>query len=602
MKDSILKDSSAGWANGTTPLRIAKREGVFGSPSPSAPSSPPVSARNVARRSSNSFKHVFTNNLVSKSPFKSQIPAPSRISPRQPLGLAGSINTTANAVAAASPRTPRKVSGEKRARPDSLVQQMEQENALRVQELGFKRRQSRGFQGLTEREVVSKSPFKRVVGSTFIEHQDAMSMPIAIEFPANHDGESTSPDTTETDSSLNSKENVHAPSKETVYASPRVSTPESPLRPLTPPQRLTEARISPSPNFERRSPVPSALQGSPARSSLVQKSRLLGPRSRSLSAGASSTADTPTRQRRKTVTFDERCDVVEFDRESHEGSVFETDDEEVYGAPEHQSHGNVNSSVDSSAASGEYTTADFTTPTHSPHRIVPEFDAKMLDDSINGLVDSMLQEASNYDNEPSTPSIHSNSLSSVVADLDLMTGGAENGIPLGRTHHADRAREYHHSMDGELDREPPIPAPFSHAQDQDIDKDASGDELSFSSNGYSTPPPTHTPQAHAENDIHDGMPLPMLPPDTERAEGGMPLGRSHHAERARAAHTAHVPSANMEVKPLPPSPSPTKQQPSFNEHDLMDFELPKFDLGLNDFKTSSPRASSVKNSPRNEGK
>ena len=55
----------------------------------------------------------------------------------------------------------------------------------------------------------------------------------------------------------------------------------------------------------------------------------------------------------------------------------------------------------------------------------------MLDDSINGLVDSMLQEASNYDAEPSTPSNHSNLSSSVVADIDMMAGGAENGIPLG---------------------------------------------------------------------------------------------------------------------------------------------------------------------------
>ena len=241
-----------------------------------------------------------------------------------------------------------------------------------------------------------------------------------------------------------------------------------------------------------------------------------------------------------------------------------------------------------------------------PRRIVTEFDARMLDDSINGHVDSMLQEASNYDAEPPTPSIHSNLLSSVVADIEKMTGGAENGIPLGRTQHADRARDYHHSMDEELDKKPSILAPFTHQEDEDVNggvnRDTSADDPSFASRDYSTPPPTLTPRSHQEDRAHGSTPLPTLPPDTERAEDGMPLGRSRHAERARAAHASYVLGAEMEAKPLPPSPSPTKKPASpINVHDMMDFELPKFDLGLGDFKTSSPRAHSAKNSPRNEG-
>lgn len=247
----------------------------------------------------------------------------------------------------------------------------------------------------------------------------------------------------------------------------------------------------------------------------------------------------------------------------------------------------------------------YATPTHSPRRIVPEFDAKALDDSINGLVDSMLQE---YDTEPSTPSAHSNSLSSVVADIDMMTGGAENGVPLGRTHHAERAREYHHTMESELGGGPMIPAPFGRQCETipDFMEQKNEEEADpFFSNGFSTPPshtPTHTPQAHNENIAHGNTPLPTLPPDTECAEDGMPLGRTHHAERARAAHAVSSTGADTESRPLPPSPSPSKKPaPPSNEHDLMDFELPKFDLGLGDFRTSSPRANSVKSSPRNEG-
>ena len=56
------------------------------------------------------------------------------------------------------------------------------------------------------------------------------------------------------------------------------------------------------------------------RSNLVSK-RLIGPRSPEGSPAQRGLVDSPgTRQRRKTVTWDERCDVVEFDRESTNGS------------------------------------------------------------------------------------------------------------------------------------------------------------------------------------------------------------------------------------------------------------------------------------------
>lgn len=662
MKDNILKESTGGWANGTTPLRIAKRDQFIGNPS--GPSNPPMRGRQVARRTSNSFKHVFTNNLVSNSPFKSQIPAPTRRSPRQPLAVASNVSNTA------ATKTPRKVSGEKRLRPESLVDQADRENALRAKELGFKRRQSKAYLGLVEREVVSKSPFKRDMNGSNIavdtDYEDEMAQAIPVELPAKRDGQSISPDTTETDSSVNSKESAYASphvtkeislnsprnvkedarqpprntydvvstapyeqedsfasprnSREHIYVSPQANkensfTPlrddgetlypfpppvglDTPSRALTPPQRPNSQHYSPSPGFERRSPLPSALSGSPARSALSQKGRLHGPRSRSLSAGPSS-ADTPTRQRRKTVTFDERCDVLEFDRESHEGSVFETDDEAPYAAPGRSSNecnDAMDSSAESSVPSGEYATADYATPTHSPGRIIPDYDAKLLDDSISGLVDSMLKEASNYNTEPSTPSLHSNSLSSLLNDDDLMTGGAENGVPLGRTHHTDRAREYHNSFDSEMSTEPPIPAPFPHQhEDHEPGPDASESEPSFQSTGLSTPPQAYRSPIHADNDVHGNMSLPSLPPDIECDEDGMPLGRSHHAERARAAHAG---SHTAEVRPLSGSPSPSKRlAPTFHEEYNEDEDLPKFDLDVGGIRTSSPRLSRNETSP-----
>ena len=117
-------------ARPTTPLRINKHA----SPSPRHGLSPRQSSTQVqvARRTSNSFKHVRENNLVTKSPFRTLIP---------------------QALAAASPR---RVSGEKRPRPDSMHAQAENDKPL-----GFKRRQSKGFQGLLQKEPVTKSPFRR---------------------------------------------------------------------------------------------------------------------------------------------------------------------------------------------------------------------------------------------------------------------------------------------------------------------------------------------------------------------------------------------------------------------------------------------------------
>ncbi|KIY50297.1 hypothetical protein FISHEDRAFT_24446, partial [Fistulina hepatica ATCC 64428] len=204
----------------TTPLRIAKRDSrdltVLTHQSPSRPF-----PSDLARRSSSSFKHVKTNHLVTKSPFKSNLS--SSASPSRSKG----------------PTTfpsPRRVSGEKRPRPLSMEGQAELENE-RPFALKRERCQSKAFQGLIQKEPVTNSPFRR-----------------PGELP------------------------------------PRDPEPPVPRPPLT---AVTPSRI---PTTVNNSP-------SPARSSLVSR-RLHGPR---LSGGR--------RERRKTVTFDERCNVVEFDRE-----------------------------------------------------------------------------------------------------------------------------------------------------------------------------------------------------------------------------------------------------------------------------------------------
>ncbi|KAH8828187.1 hypothetical protein DL96DRAFT_1602130 [Flagelloscypha sp. PMI_526] len=126
MKSSILRESGHGWSSppssqATSPLRIAKRDS----------STSPIRPTQVARRTSSSFKHVTSNNLVSKSPFKSQIPA--------------SIGRPRGPVPGPPPDSPRKAELENE-RPFALKRD---------------RRQSKTFQAIMHSEPVSKSPFRR---------------------------------------------------------------------------------------------------------------------------------------------------------------------------------------------------------------------------------------------------------------------------------------------------------------------------------------------------------------------------------------------------------------------------------------------------------
>ncbi|CDO76943.1 hypothetical protein BN946_scf184709.g5 [Trametes cinnabarina] len=246
----------------TTPLRIHKqRDSPQPEQKPLSPRhalSPPrrQGAPLIARRTSSSYKHVRENQLVTKSPFRSLLPQPS----------------------------PRRVSGEKRPRPVSMTSQAENEHPL-----GFKRRQSKGFQGLLQKEPVTKSPFR-------------------------HGSDGTS----------------------------------------------SEEQPPPVPPKPRQQMSAQSSNSSPTKPSLVTR-RLHGPRD----AGG-------RRQRRKTVTWDSRMDVVEFDvSENAMDDVFYSEDD--YGVPSDEEDGRQDSY---------------------------EFDdsSRIMDDSILGEVEHMLEDV-----RPQTP-------------------------------------------------------------------------------------------------------------------------------------------------------------------------------------------------------
>ncbi|TDL23072.1 hypothetical protein BD410DRAFT_769511 [Rickenella mellea] len=446
MKGTILRESTAGWSNAVSPLRIAKRDSVTTAHNDDAQQQHPQQKQQqggkvLPRRSSNSYKHVMTNNLVSKSPFKSQIPTSSTRSAAQSSRVSQSPS-------------PRKISGEKRPRPESLVSQAEAETAHRTRELGFKRRQSKAFQHIIEKEPVTKSPFRQRVVSP---PAPGAAVPIPITLPRHNLSSfnmNTDDDTTSIDSEA-SKENKYSYKHDVFDSPPPVPPPKdkttemSPLRPLTPQHQRNSA-----------SPMPSSFQISPTRSSLVSKKRLLGPRSRSVS---NSPSDTPTRRERR-VTFNERCNVVEFDRESHEDVSFTTADEDEGGGHHREDDENDGEdSLDSLVNSTVILPSTTDNNAHSPNNTMLLGDMDFMgsnDNSISGLVDSMLQEVSAHHERPDSPLTPTHTLSFLnpihnhnhptqsadgsgsILDADLLVkGGTEGGVPHGRTHHAERARE-----------------------------------------------------------------------------------------------------------------------------------------------------------------
>lgn len=261
-------------ARPTTPLRINKHNSPRQGLSPRQPSS--QHQIQVARRSSNSFRHVRENNLVTKSPFRlhSRIPAPLGASP-----------------------SPRRVSGEKRPRPPSMHDSAENDKPL-----GPKRRQSKSFQGLLQKEPVTKSPFR--------------------------------------------------------------ASSDQPLDDLPPP---LPPKIKLNSELPFQLPQPLVPAPSPIRSALAdpRNSRMHGPRD----------VGQHRQSHRKTVTFDDKCDVLEFEVDGLADVSF---DEDGYGYGYTMSDGYGGMQVDEN---GSYDSVD-----------------QVGNDSITGWVDSMLE-----DTRPHTP-------------------------------------------------------------------------------------------------------------------------------------------------------------------------------------------------------
>ncbi|KIP05000.1 hypothetical protein PHLGIDRAFT_171169 [Phlebiopsis gigantea 11061_1 CR5-6] len=351
----------------------------------------------------------------------------------------------------------RKASGEKRPRPMSMSEQAENEHPTR------KRRQSQGLQGLANRKPVTKSPFKA------------------------------------------SNEDEKAESSEG-----EVEDKDDDVPPPPPPkerfERYQSGRGSPSPH----------RGSSPARPSLVSR-RLHGPR----------TSSTSKRRRRKTVTFDETCDVMEYEVDEDSGSqpfdwVTDEDndnDDDDIGDGLRDDHDNEHGELipadahAHAAAPVPHVDAEARGPlrVHNADENDESFRAGVAEDSITGLVDSMLHDA-----RPQTPPHDEHALPE-----DLET---EGGVPYGRTHHAERVAAAH--------------------QQQSADLVFHEDSVAFPLASAATSTPQHS---------RPSTPISSVSPGSH-----IPLGRSTHSERAKAQKEKHVAEVEDDIHMLPPSPSPAK--------------------------------------------
>jgi hypothetical protein len=223
----------------------------------------------LPRRQSLSINHVRTSSLVTTSPFKDPNSKPIGAKYRPtPAPRPSPQHTNPN-----SPRRP--VSRERKA---SKTSENKNQDNLK------KPRKGQGLQALGKSEVVTRSPFL-----------DGNRLPKPT----------AEPDTCDP---------LKLPNKPL-----QISTEVDPSPRQLPPTPTTPPRLS------RHSGPPWTTNPPSPRSNLVSK-RFHGPRSPV--ASPTSEPGSTKRQRRKTVTFDERCDVLEFDQDEPSEELLSDEEDE----------------------------------------------------------------------------------------------------------------------------------------------------------------------------------------------------------------------------------------------------------------------------------
>jgi hypothetical protein len=253
----------------------------------------------------------------------------------------------------------------------------------------------------------------------------------------------------------------------------------------------------------------------------------------------------------KTVKFNERCDVMEFDRDEEDPSDDSVDDygddpqddtpDDPFFAPPHEQ--DPPPQPDSSYESIDLSDTSLLPDTPMPLELDP-------DASITGLVDAMFAPASGTSTPPPPQlgSAHTRTFEAPPTEqhaydhaTDLDT---EDGVPFGRSHHAARAAAFH-------ERAPhPLPvAPPHLTSPRPLPRPGGATDAA-------TPPRARVPESVSSP----------------------PLGRTTHLERRRAAaeDEEYDEADDADVARLPGSPSPA---PVRYEHtDVVEIGIPRFSL------------------------
>ncbi|OXG24431.1 hypothetical protein C361_02285 [Cryptococcus neoformans Tu259-1] len=498
-RNSIIHSSAKGWS----PLQINKddyRSGLSLSPSPEP------NTQSGPRRTSNSFKVVTSNSLVSNSPFKSPQAGGTgekgqviheRRSTRQlgevapsargvgstpktviGLGISAKRSGSRSPSGGAAVNGQRKVSGE-RPRVAFPVSNGERRSSGERDVSGSKEnespdvrygkrlpRASMGLKGLVEGSYVSKSPFKKSpsgLSAASDNQADEAASAAPGTVPVEMDDVFSSPSPRRISGG---KQRRASPGTlgSMAHRSPTFSSPRSVASNVflaPPPNGLSPLREQLSASYHadlEPMPTPTAQK-----SALTPSRRLRGPRR------ASQGYDSPSK---KTVTFQPTPDVKEYEILSAEPSAdgsfdVEMEDEADWEDERQNSlddllieEENVSpneqieqeSHDDHDAQHNESTTADFMdTLVQEGLFSPPEMDTPAFQDqaAFEIPLETSFTEAENESDRPylATPSLgDSVHASPLFGNHDVFSETDSAGIPYGRTHHAERAAEAHKTV------------------------------------------------------------------------------------------------------------------------------------------------------------
>ncbi|KIM23022.1 hypothetical protein M408DRAFT_78146 [Serendipita vermifera MAFF 305830] len=309
--------SSTGSGTTTPPLKIAKQTTAYASSSSlvggvkgGAP---------LARRQSASFNHVRTSSLVSSSPFKTGGNTSSSTTNARPRPQHTSTQSQHGITQPAGRRPASTII----TQADQIHLRSRSDENRHLSDIR-RPRESKGFQNLPKIGAVTKNPLVEANGVTS-----------AARFALSKSSSEYTSNLSDSPTAERMVKSATMPSVNTSNILPSGGISSSSSTPVLAPNHSLASRPLPGAPQKPTRPLSmvalpsssSPVAISPGRSSLVSK-RLIGPRSPEGSPAQRGSGDSPsTRQRRKTVTWDERCDVVEFDRESVTASEVSQDSE-----------------------------------------------------------------------------------------------------------------------------------------------------------------------------------------------------------------------------------------------------------------------------------